>query len=213
MAAVVLLDLYDTIAWTDWDAHAGAVAADLGVSRHRLLAAYDQTREARGTGRHGSMAADLGALAAACGLTLEPAVLAELAAVQASQLIRNVRLYDDTLPVVRRLRAAGTRLGIISNCDFATRLVVDALGLEREVDAVVLSCEVGSHKPQPAIFATALARLSARPEDCLFIDDQPGYLDGAAALGIRTCRIVRGPVEPEDRTGPHPVITALTDLA
>jgi HAD superfamily hydrolase (TIGR01509 family) len=209
---VVLLDLYDTIAWTDWDAHAASVAARLGVPVRRLLAAYDQTRESRATGRLGSIAADLGALATACGLTLAPAALAEFAAAEASDLIRNVHLYDDTLPVLRRLRAAGTRLGIISNCDLSTRLVVDALALEREVDALVLSCEVGSHKPQPAIFQTTLARLSARPGDCLFVDDQPAYLDGAAALGMRTRRILRGSPDPEDRPSPHPVITSLSEL-
>jgi HAD superfamily hydrolase (TIGR01509 family) len=209
---VVLLDLYDTIAWTDWDAHAHSVAARLGVSLRRLLAAYDETREVRGSGRLGSMAADLGALAVACGLSLQPPLLAELAAAAASELVGNVHLYDDTLPVLRRLRSAGTRLAIISNCDFSTRPVVDALGLEREVDAVLLSCEVGSHKPDRAIFEAALARVSARPAECVFVDDQPRYLDGAAALGIRTYRMLRGPVEPEDRAGPHPVITTLTDL-
>jgi putative hydrolase of the HAD superfamily len=209
---VVLLDLYDTLAWTDWDAHARTVADRLGIPIPRLLAAYDQTRESRGTGRLGSMAADLAALATACGLTLPPATVAELANLVATELVRNVHLYDDTLPVLRRLRAAGRRLGIISNCDLSTRLVVDALGLEREVNAVVLSCEVGSQKPQPAIFHTTLARLDARPEQCLFVDDQPRFLDGAAALGIQTCQIVRGPPGPGDGRGPHPVIATLTSL-
>jgi HAD superfamily hydrolase (TIGR01509 family) len=209
---VLLLDLYDTIAWADWDAHVGVMAARLGVPVRRLLAAYDETRAARATGRLGSMAGDVGALAACCGLQIEPEVLAEVAASEAAALVGKVTLYDDTLPVLRRLRAAGTRLAVISNCGFSTRPVVDALGLEREVDAVILSCEVGSHKPAAAIFEHALTRLAASAAESVFVDDQPSYLDGAAALGIRTVRIIRGPVEPEDRAGRHPVITALTEL-
>jgi putative hydrolase of the HAD superfamily len=212
---VLLLDLYDTIAYADWNAYAAALAGRLGVSVPRLLEAYEETRHARTVGTLGSLAADLGAMATGCGLTLDPGELAALADDMVQERAGRTRLYDDTLPVLRRLRAAGTRLAVISNCDSFTRPVVDRLGLEREVDLVVLSFEVGSSKPQAAIFETTLARLGGpAAADCLFVDDQPSYLDGAAALGIRTCRILRDrPVRPEDHLGRHRVITALTALA
>src|SRR5690349_21084679 len=77
---VLLLDLYDTIAFTDWNAHARGLAARLRVPLPRLMEAYEVTRGVRGAGSLGSIAADLGALTAACGLTIDEEGLAGLAA-------------------------------------------------------------------------------------------------------------------------------------
>ena len=59
------------------------------------------------------------------------------------------------------------------------------------VDAVVLSCEVGSAKPSPEIYVTALADLGVAAADAVFIDDQPTFCMGAEAVGVRPIQIVR----------------------
>ena len=56
--------------------------------------------------------------------------------------------------------------------------------LER-FDHLVLSCEVGLVKPEPAIFKEALARVGCAPEEAAFFDDLPEYVPAANALGIR----------------------------
>lgn len=66
-----------------------------------------------------------------------------------------------------------------------------ALGLEREVDVVVLSCEVGVKKPEAGIYQTALERLGVPPDRTAFVDDLVDYCAGAEALGIRSYRILR----------------------
>jgi HAD superfamily hydrolase (TIGR01509 family) len=209
----LLVDLYDTIAWTDWRVLAARVGGGLGVDGATLLRAFAGTREGRGTGQYGSVAGDLGAIAAACGIVAKVAVLSELATDTVRFLQGSVRLYDDVLPALRKVRSSGARVAVISNCDHATRPVVDALGLEREVDAVVLSFEVGSVKPDARIFLEALRRLQVAPGASVFVDDQARYLDGAAALGIRTLRIARtvsyGEASP---AGPHPLISDLSQI-
>ena len=144
-------------------------------------------------------------------------LVADLANETVEYLRRNVHLYDDVLPVLRKMRAAGTRVALVSNCDHATRPIVDTLGLADEVDALLLSCEVACAKPDAGIFVEALRRLGAEAEGSLFVDDQPRFLDGAAALGIRPIRIVRGrdaaltPVGPRRPPGHHqPPRAALT---
>ena len=52
-------------------------------------------------------------------------------------------------------------------------------------DAVTLSYEVGAMKPDPKIYADALAKLALPPEACVFIDDLPGNVEGARAAGMR----------------------------
>ena len=39
-------------------------------------------------------------------------------------------------------------------------------------DAFVSSCEVGMRKPDPGIFHLALGIAQAKPEECLYFDDQ-----------------------------------------
>ncbi len=208
----LLLDLYDTLVWTDWPALSEPVARGLGVSAERLLNAYMQTRPARSRGEHADLAGDLGAIAEACGIRLAPEALRALARELVALGRRHVHLYDDALPLLRRVRARGTPVVLVSNCDHATRPIVEHLGLPDAFDAVVLSCEAGSAKPEAGIFLQALGRVSATPGRALFVDDQARYLDGAAALGMRTLRIARHPDAARAPGGAHAVIRSFAEI-
>ena len=50
----------------------------------------------------------------------------------------------------------------------------------------MISGEVGLRKPDPAIYALAAERLGLAPETCVFVDDLPGNLKPAAAIGMAT---------------------------
>ncbi|MCV2446058.1 HAD family hydrolase [Paracoccus sp. DMF] len=49
---------------------------------------------------------------------------------------------------------------------------------------IVVSGRVGALKPEPAIYRLLMDRNGLRPEDCIFIDDNPDNVEGARALGI-----------------------------
>jgi putative hydrolase of the HAD superfamily len=120
------------------------------------------------------------------------------------------RAYPDVEPELRRLRASGVRLGIISNWDGRLERLLDGLGLTPLLDAVVCSASVGLHKPDPRIFELACARLEEPPSACAHVGDH-FYSDvlGARAAGMRAVMIDRkgdGPV------GPVPVIRSLDEL-
>ncbi|HSR22126.1 MAG TPA: HAD-IA family hydrolase, partial [Candidatus Eisenbacteria bacterium] len=87
---------------------------------------------------------------------------------------------------VRRLRRRGCRLAIVSHCSWQGGEVVRALGLDREVDAVVLSFDVGLRKPQPAMLRLVLERLGASAASAVLVDDLVENLEAAAALGTGT---------------------------
>ncbi len=48
------------------------------------------------------------------------------------------------------------------------------------------SHEAGLAKPDVRIFQKALAEAGCRPEECVFIDDNPEFLRGAAKAGMKT---------------------------
>jgi HAD superfamily hydrolase (TIGR01509 family) len=132
------------------------------------------------------------------------------------QMAASVRLYDDSLTVVRALRERGVPTAVVSNCSHNTRPIVERLGLEREFDAVILSFEVGAMKPDAAIYRAALERLGdPDPARSVFVDDQVRYCDGAAAVGLQTFVVLR-PEEamegrPDDLNG-HRSIETLEPL-
>jgi putative hydrolase of the HAD superfamily len=85
---------------------------------------------------------------------------------------------------VRAARRAGVRTGMLSNSWGDDRY--DRAQLEELFDAWVISGEVGIRKPDPAIYSLAAERLRLPPEACVFVDDLPGNLKPAAALGMAT---------------------------
>ncbi|GAA2690453.1 MULTISPECIES: HAD family hydrolase [Actinosynnema] len=86
------------------------------------------------------------------------------------------RPYPDALPVLTELRARGLRLGVLSNIGWDLRPALAAAGVLELLDVVVLSCEHGMEKPDPALFAVARAELPGR---VLYVGDDP-VKDGAA---------------------------------
>jgi putative hydrolase of the HAD superfamily len=59
-------------------------------------------------------------------------------------------------------------------------------GFDPFVDALIVSAEAGTAKPDPAIFAIALDRLGCRPEEAVMVGDSwAADIEGACAAGIR----------------------------
>jgi putative hydrolase of the HAD superfamily len=77
------------------------------------------------------------------------------------------------------------RIGILSNSFVGAREREEAAyGFAGLVDHLVYSHEAGARKPEPRAFEAVLGALGAEPADCLFIDDDPGNIEGARAMGI-----------------------------
>jgi HAD superfamily hydrolase (TIGR01509 family) len=206
----VVLDLYDTLVWTEWSLLRDRLSDALGMSPRDLMRGFAQTHEARGLGTFGSVEGDLAAVLRAAGASPADDQVRALAELERLVLTDGgVHLYDDALPVLRELRRRAIPTAIVSNCDHLTRPIVDALGLGEEVDAVVLSFEVRAMKPDPRIYRIALERIRAEGRGSTFVDDQSAYLDGAAEVGMATLQIVRPTTTDPGPPGPHRVIEDL----
>ena len=83
------------------------------------------------------------------------------------------------------LRAAGLSLAVVSNWDIGLHEHLERLGLDRAVDAIVTSAEVGARKPAPDVFLEALARLEVPAERAVHVGDDEADEAGARAAGMR----------------------------
>jgi putative hydrolase of the HAD superfamily len=92
--------------------------------------------------------------------------------------------FTDTRPVLDTLRAAGVKVGVISNAGWDVRIQVQAAGLDELVDAYVLSYEVGVIKPDPAIFRAACDELGVEPSRVLMVGDTSIPDGGGLRLGM-----------------------------
>ncbi len=207
----VLLDLYDTLVWSDWHSWQGRMSDLLGISDEDMGRAFSLTRPARSVGANPDVEADMRAVLTAAEVEPTDEMLAQVLTLE-RDMAASVRLYDDSLEVVRTLRQRGVPTALVSNCSHNTRPIVDRLGLEREFDAVILSFEVGAMKPDPRIYREGLGRIGdPDPARSVFVDDQVRYCDGAAAIGLQTYLILR-PEEalegrPLDMNGHRPIET------
>ncbi|WP_328744993.1 HAD-IA family hydrolase [Streptomyces sp. NBC_00285] len=91
--------------------------------------------------------------------------------------------YPDAVEVLGALRERGIPVGVVSNIGWDLRPVFRAHGLDRYVDAYVLSYEHGIQKPDPRLFRTACTALGVAPGDVLMVGDDRRADGGAAALG------------------------------
>lgn len=114
------------------------------------------------------------------------------------------RAFPEARDTLRALRARGLKLGVISNWDSRLRPLLEALDLAREFDAIVVSCEVRSEKPSPAIFRRGLEALGVRADEAFHIgDDLGGDYDGARMAGMEAALLVRSRSPWESSNGRH----------
>jgi putative hydrolase of the HAD superfamily len=117
--------------------------------------------------------------------------------------------YPDAAPALRELRAAGLRMVVVSNWDHSLHERLQETGLADLVDGALASAEVGSAKPDGAIFAAALEL--AGTDDAWHVGDTvEADVQGALGAGLRPVLIARG----KDVSAPDgvPVIDSLAAL-
>jgi HAD superfamily hydrolase (TIGR01509 family) len=215
----VLLDAYGTLIEPDWsrlNAGRDAIADRAGIPRHAAHEAWTATHRDRMRGAYGSLESDLGAVLdearASGGQPFSATVIADFAVLERENWSAGVRLYADVLPALRRLRDGAVRLAIVTNASAEAAGAIARLGLDRLVDDVVASCELGALKPD--LLCVALGRLGMEPSEATLVDDEPAEVAEARGLGMNAIlvrRAVSETVRAHDDRGP--VVRDLVELA
>jgi HAD superfamily hydrolase (TIGR01509 family) len=211
MVRACLVDVYDTIVNSRFESRLRDVAAFAGVDPDAWLEGWLKTRTGRDLGTI-SVAGSVAQTLLACGIDPAPELVDTLVRKDAELLREQVRVFDDSVPFLTGLRASGRAIALVSNCGDTTRALLDYLGIIPLADAVVLSCEVGSMKPSPDIYLTALEDLGVVAADAVMIDDQPSFCVGAEAVGIRAIQIVRPELDGQVPRSAFPLVRSLLEV-
>jgi epoxide hydrolase-like predicted phosphatase len=105
------------------------------------------------------------------------------------RLFAGMRPEEAMVEAVAAARRAGVRTGLVSN-SWGAGTKYDRSRFEELFDGVVISSDEGLRKPDPAIYALGASRIGLPPEACVFVDDLPGNLKPARAMGMATVRHV-----------------------
>lgn len=102
-------------------------------------------------------------------------------------------VFPDVMPALDALRAAGFRMGVISNFVWGGPELIHLLDLAMHFDSLTVSARVGFQKPHQGIFQHALESLSVAPERAVHIGDSyRADVEGARRMGIKPVLIDRG---------------------
>jgi putative hydrolase of the HAD superfamily len=202
----VFFDLYGTLleygdmtaAWQAWldGLHGCLRDAGLTIKRDELARACDGF-----LGRPEPVVADDGltvyerrisVLGRELGLSLDRSTVRRAAAASAGAWQRYVTPDPQAIPVLASL-APTKALALVSNFDHPPHLhrLLAEHGLAPLFQEVVVSSEVGVKKPDPAIFASALATTGLSPHEVAYVGDSDEDIQAALAGGLVPVRIER----------------------
>ena len=205
---LVTFDCYGTL--IDWrngiaDAFDDAVPGARAIDRDRLFRAYGSAEAEVQTEAYRTYRDVLAEAAARAARALHLGVPASRRYFLAESL-PTWQPFPDTNPALRRLASSGFRLGILSNID--DDLLAETLEhLAVPFDVVITAEQLGSYKPRPAHFQSALERVDGQPDRLLHAAESYYHdVRAAESLGIRTVWVNRTgqPLPP----GPSPFAEA-----
>ena len=178
--------------------HLRAALAD-GVTDDRLEAAVRaEMRYYRAHSDEGRDADSLADLRRRCAAVLSRELGQEVDVDTLMEAIR-FRPYPDAAPALDDLRRRGVKLICVSNWDCSLPQVLERCSLGDALDGVVSSAAAGARKPDPEIFAGALALARCAPREALHVGDTAEEdVEGARAAGIRALLLVREPAADRD---------------
>jgi HAD superfamily hydrolase (TIGR01509 family) len=117
---------------------------------------------------------------------------------------------DDVIPTLRRLHALGYKVGLVSNRDEPLEAIVTELGLADFFIFTLSAGQAQSWKPDPSIFAKALALAGCSAERTVYVgDNYYADVEGARAAGLLPILIDPDGIFPDPGC---PVIRSLAEL-
>ena len=186
----VVFDLWNTLSlWAQDDLYV-LMAEHLGVEHERFTEVWLEGYEERATG------------------PLEPSVRAVceklrvssdrvggLMTVRLEETRKSLVPVEGALEVLEEVRRRGYRIGLISVCSEEVPQLWAETAMAPLIDEAVFSCSVGVAKPDRRIYEICAERLGVATRECLFVDDQPAFVEGAVEAGMDAYVLGEPPVE------------------
>jgi HAD superfamily hydrolase (TIGR01509 family) len=124
------------------------------------------------------------------GSAADPAQIAARKIAHYPEHVGETRVNAGLVGLLRALRGTPLRTALVTTASAANaRVVLDAHGLLALFDVVVTGDDVSVHKPDPAAYLLALARLGVRAGACVAFEDSDVGVASARAAGVRVVRV------------------------
>lgn len=123
-------------------------------------------------------------------------------------------IFEHTVPLLKELKKRGKLVGVITNGpSYLQNHKMDESGLREYCDIVVVSGDLGVHKPDKEIFEITAERLGLKCEECVYVGDHPiNDIQGALSSGMSAIRMNWGWFKDKDLRSDVPVIDDIIDV-
>lgn len=198
-SSAVIFDLWGTLVpfdaalWADCEAR---IVDALGAEPHAFKTAWHADYPVRIVG---TLEDSFRRVCSATGVLAEDALIARAVQIRSDAHARMFRPRDDAVATLRKLRQAGCRTGLITNCTSEIPQLWRASALRPLVDHAVFSCAARVRKPAASIYHLAASGLDVDPSRCIYIGDGADReLEGAAAASMRPIRLDAPDTDPPE---------------
>lgn len=210
----IVFDLFGTlISWPEGSTHRHLMAQRLAVDHATFRVAWSESWRARNAGEIDA----IGALRTLCedlSVTVDEERIRFAASAWTDFLRKILVPRDGAVETITQLRAAGLRIGLMSDSPSEVPVVWPETALAPLVDEAVFSCTEKVVKPDPRLYHAIARRLEVEPGECLYVGNGDGdELSGAVRFGMSAV-LFSGPGETlgrEAEAWPGPRISRLTD--
>lgn len=123
-------------------------------------------------------------------------------------------IFPESPILLKALKDRGCIVGVITNGpSYLQNHKMDTSGLRPYCDIVVVSGDVGVHKPDPALFTYTADRLGLKAEECVYVGDHPvNDIQGALSAGMKAIRMNFGWFKDQELRADVPVIENIIEV-
>ena len=172
MVKAVIFDMFETLVSifsgdTYFSEH---IAADLNIPIDRFRPVWHATEKARSSGKL-TIEETIRTCLEELGICNEDLVHLIVENRRKNQEGVFARTPDETVELLKELKARGIKIGLISNCYSDEAQAIRDSVLFPYFDCAMLSYEQGVTKPDPEIFKRAMDALGVSADECLYVGD------------------------------------------
>jgi putative hydrolase of the HAD superfamily len=198
----VIFDLFGTLVDNftvpEYQRVLAAMSAVLKAPPDRFSQLWRDTFRLRTNGTHRTHQESIRYICRELCITVTEEEIEQAAALRLDYTIKTLKPRPKAVPVIKKLKAMGYKVGLISDCSPETPAAWPKTPFQGLFDVTVFSCKAGVKKPDPRIYRIATESLKVKPQDCLYIGDGSSQeLTGARRAGM-TPVLLRIPDEPAD---------------
>lgn len=123
-------------------------------------------------------------------------------------------VFPNSFKLLEELKAQGYITGVITNGPaYLQNHKMKNSGLMPYIDMLVVSGDLGIHKPDPEIYKIAAEKIGLKPEECVYVGDHPvNDIQGALGAGMKAIRMNFGWFKDKELRDDVPVINDIIEV-